>query len=172
MIQSFLASPTKIVLVISTPPPSAEHYLNCIALQAWEDCNHAVMPIFINLAQIDSPEEGCIEKSLMKQGLDQLSISQAHTERASFILLVSGFEACGAPTNMFMRNKMHEWPGKVVFTVSPSLKQRAPCMEYYFMPCSERSLQMPAPERLECVDTQSLPATSNLFTSILLVNHY
>lgn len=144
-IDRFLSLDNKKVLLLCSSPHSSNPLLSQIAVISWEKSSHSVVPVFINLVDIPSPSQGCVETALGNMyGLDADTIAQARQERSSFILLVSGFEQCATPTNLFIRNKMHEWPGvKVVFTISEECKQQTPCLELYFTPSSPTSPQIP-----------------------------
>lgn len=151
-LEGFLNSTKKVLLLCTNTPSSASRLMDSIAVQSWATSNHTAVPVFINLTAVTSPASTCIEETLLQHGLDLPTVLQAREERLSFFFLVTGFEDCGVFTNIFMRNHMYEWPGvKAIFSISQECQRNAPCINYYFLPCSRRSVHVQDSEAFEVI---------------------
>lgn len=163
------------MLVVTSPVSSHSHILRSIALySSWASRGQQKpIPVLVDLSSVKSPAETCIEEALSQHGLDAPTIQQARRERLTFLFLVSGFETCGVPTNIYMRNKMYEWPGaKAIFTISPECKNISPCLKYYFIPCSERSLQALDEDAFQIIEAPKVDlalSSSNISISLWFI---
>jgi hypothetical protein len=125
---AFLNDSSSQVLLLQAPKGAGKtqvcHYLAARALKekSW-------VPIFFNLAQLNPPTQHCVEQTLKAKGFDEPSISQLQEDH-NVLLLIEEFDTCQMKTNIYVRNQLHKWNGKAIFTCRSRYLERAVNPEY------------------------------------------
>jgi hypothetical protein len=99
-----------------------------------EACDRKWMPVWVDLTKLADKHKDIVEQALEAEKLDRLAVSQLRDERQKHLLVIKGFDTLRLDTNLYARDHLYRWAGKVVFACHSSYLRQYLNWEYYFMP--------------------------------------
>jgi hypothetical protein len=116
MVEEFLRSDQKVFLLLGDS--GADKYtfnqqLECDLWQRYKKTGR--IPLHINLAAIDKPEQDLVAKHLRKVEFTEPEIRELKSHR-KFILICDGYDESHQTNNLFMSNRLNEWSAQMIIS--------------------------------------------------------
>ncbi|KAF9903177.1 hypothetical protein BX616_001696, partial [Lobosporangium transversale] len=116
--KEFLDSDQKVLLVQGDSGIGKSTFNRALERSLWEVYRkkHGRIPLYINLAAIDSPEGDLVAKQLRKYDFSEPQIKELKTAR-SLILICDGYDESKQTSNLYVTNRLNqpgEWKSQMV----------------------------------------------------------
>ncbi|KAG9071689.1 hypothetical protein KI688_005902 [Linnemannia hyalina] len=112
--QGFLKSDRLVYLLLGESGSGKTSSCRRLERELWDDYNNGGMiPIYIDLSYIDTPEHKLIETQLHTHGFSDDEIQQLLQHR-QFVIICDGYDVRRLTTNLFKTNQLGQWDVKMI----------------------------------------------------------
>ncbi|KAF9102322.1 hypothetical protein BGX29_004735 [Mortierella sp. GBA35] len=126
-VEGFLASDRQVLLILGDSGSGKSTFNRHLERELWKTYKPSQesdpIPLYINLAAINQPEQDFIAKQLAVHNISQLKIQELKEHRR-FILICDGYDESGSKLNLYSRNQLNQgkghWRAKMVITCRTS----------------------------------------------------